>query len=264
MAGLVLVDGKVEDKPGMKYNCDAKFALKEQPCRYVSRGGLKLEKAIDVFGLDLGGLVCVDMGASTGGFTDCMLLNGASRVYSIDVGYGQLAYKLRNDPRVVNLEKTNIRKMDTSLIEESIDFLSMDVSFISLKHMFPVARRICREGAKIVSLIKPQFEAEREQVEKGGIVRDPEVHAEVIKKVIGYAEENGFTPLDISFSPIKGTKGNIEYLLLSKVGTETGSEGGTETESGAADACGEGPAVDPGRIEETIALAFGELQKNDL
>ena len=214
MAGLVTVDGRLEDKPGSRFDIDSDVQVKGQECPYVSRGGLKLEKAIEEWGVSCDGAVCVDMGASTGGFTDCMLQHGARKVYAIDVGYGQLDYKLRTDDRVVNMEKTNIRYLDTALIEEPIHLISIDVSFISVKHMFPVASSILSESGKILCLVKPQFEAGREQVGKGGIVREPEIHKEVIENVIGYASDNGLYPEALSYSPIKGTKGNIEYLLL--------------------------------------------------
>ena len=214
MAGLVTVDGRLEDKPGTRFDIDSDVQVKGQECPYVSRGGLKLEKAINEWGVSCEDAVCIDMGASTGGFTDCMLQHGAVKVYAIDVGYGQLDYKLRVDPRVINMEKTNIRYLDTELIEEPVDLISIDVSFISVSHMFPVASKILAPGGKILCLVKPQFEAGREQVGKGGIVRDPAVHEEVINKVIGYGEENGLYPIALTFSPIKGTKGNIEYLLL--------------------------------------------------
>ncbi len=213
MAGLVMVDGRLEDKPGRTFDIDQEFTLKETLCPYVSRGGLKLEKAISEFDIDCKDAVCVDMGASTGGFTDCMLQNGAVKVYAIDVGYGQLDYKLRMDSRVVNMEKTNIRYLDTNLIEEPIDLISIDVSFISVKHMLPVAAKILKENGKILCLVKPQFEAGREQVGKKGIVKDDKVHVEVIRKVISYAEENGLRAIGLTYSPVKGTKGNIEYLL---------------------------------------------------
>ncbi len=213
MAGLVMVDGRLEDKPGRTFDIDQEFTLKETLCPYVSRGGLKLEKAISEFDIDCKDAVCVDMGASTGGFTDCMLQNGAVKVYAIDVGYGQLDYKLRTDSRVVNMEKTNIRYLDTNLIEEPIDLISIDVSFISVKHMLPVAAKILKENGKILCLVKPQFEAGREQVGKKGIVKDDKVHVEVIRKVISYAEENGLRAIGLTYSPVKGTKGNIEYLL---------------------------------------------------
>lgn len=214
MAGLVYVDGRLEDKPGSTFDIESEIVVKGQECPYVSRGGLKLAKAITEFVLDLNNAACVDMGASTGGFTDCMLQNGARKVYSIDVGYGQLDYKLRNDPRVINMEKTNIRYLDIDLIEDDIDFISIDVSFISLKHMFPVCNKLLSTNGSILALVKPQFEAGREQVGKGGIVRDSSVHEEVINNVIGFAKENDLFPSSLSFSPITGNKGNIEYLLL--------------------------------------------------
>ena len=214
MAGLVFVDGRLEDKPGSTFDIESEIVVKGQECPYVSRGGLKLAKAISEFELDLNNCKCVDMGASTGGFTDCMLQNGASKVYSIDVGYGQLDYKLRNDPRVVNMEKTNIRYLDIDSIGDDIDFISIDVSFISLKHMFPVCNKLLSTNGAVLALVKPQFEAGKEQVGKGGIVRDSSVHEEVINNVIQYANENNLYPHALSFSPITGTKGNIEFLLL--------------------------------------------------
>lgn len=213
MAGLVTVDGQLEDKPGRTFDVDSVFELKETLCPYVSRGGLKLEKAIECFDISARDAVCVDMGASTGGFTDCMLQNGAVKVYAIDVGYGQLDYKLRVDPRVVNMEKTNIRYLDQSLIEEPINLISIDVSFISVKHMLPVASAILADDGCVLCLVKPQFEAGKEQVGKKGIVRDKNVHIEVIQKVISYAKDNGLVAVGLTFSPVKGTKGNIEYLL---------------------------------------------------
>lgn len=216
MAGLVTVDGIVETKSGQKFDVDSEFKVKDKLLKYVSRGGLKLEKAIQSFSIKLNGCYAVDMGASTGGFTDCMLMNGALKVYALDVGYGQLDYKLRVDPRVINMEKTNIRYLDTTLIEEPIDFISIDVSFISLRHMFPVASKILKDTGAVMCLIKPQFEAGREQVGKKGIVRDSKVHVEVIENVIGYASDNGLFPHGLDYSPVKGTKGNIEYLLYLK------------------------------------------------
>ena len=213
MAGLVTVDGIVETKSGQKFDVDSEFKVKDKLLKYVSRGGLKLEKAIQSFNIKPNGCYAVDMGASTGCFTDCMLMNGALKVYALDVGYGQLDYKLRVDPRVINMEKTNIRYLDTTLIEEPIDFISIDVSFISLRHMFPVASKILKDTGAIMCLIKPQFEAGREQVGKKGIVRDSKVHVEVIENVIGYASDNGLYPHGLDYSPVKGTKGNIEYLL---------------------------------------------------
>ena len=223
MAGLVTVDGIVETKSGQKFDVDSEFKVKDKLLKYVSRGGLKLEKAIQSFNIKLNGCYAVDMGASTGGFTDCMLMNGALKVYALDVGYGQLDYKLRVDPRVINMEKTNIRYLDTTLIEEPIDFISIDVSFISLRHMFPVASKILKDTGAVMCLIKPQFEAGRDQVGKKGIVRDSKIHVEVIENVISYASDNGLFPHGLDYSPVKGTKGNIEYLLYLKK-TESSEE----------------------------------------
>jgi 23S rRNA (cytidine1920-2'-O)/16S rRNA (cytidine1409-2'-O)-methyltransferase len=214
MAGIVYVDGMREDKAGTGVNPDADIYIKEDTYPYVSRGGLKLAKAISAFGLVLENSVAVDIGASTGGFTDCMLKNGARKVYSIDVGYGQLDWNLRNDPRVVNLEKVNIRYLEKDKIVESADFISIDVSFISLKLVFPVASELLSDEGKLVCLVKPQFEAGREQVGKKGIVRDQAVHKQVIENVIEYAKANGLYPQGLDFSPMTGAKGNIEYLLL--------------------------------------------------
>ena len=223
MAGLVTVDGIVETKSGQKFDVDSEFKVKDKLLKYVSRGGLKREKAIQSFNIKLNGCYAVDMGASTGGFTDCMLMNGALKVYALDVGYGQLDYKLRVDPRVINMEKTNIRYLDTTLIEEPIDFISIDVSFISLRHMFPVASKLLKDTGAVMCLIKPQFEAGREQVGKKGIVRDSKIHVEVIENVISYASDNGLFPHGLDYSPVKGTKGNIEYLLYLKK-TESSEE----------------------------------------
>lgn len=213
MAGLVFVDGQISDKAGMSINIDCDITVKQDICPYVSRGGLKLEKAIDLFSIDLKDKVCMDVGASTGGFTDCMLMNGAAKVYAVDVGYGQLAWKLRSDSRVINIEKCNFRYFDQSQVDEEIDFMSMDVSFISLKLIFPVATKLLKDGGSILCLVKPQFEAGRQQVGKKGIVRDINVHVEVIEKVISYARENELIAKNLTFSPITGAKGNIEYLL---------------------------------------------------
>ena len=214
MEGVVYVDGQKVDKAGTGIKEDAEIFIKEDTCPYVSRGGLKLAKAIDSFQLKLAGLVAVDIGASTGGFTDCMLKNGTKKVYSIDVGYGQLDWSLRNDPRVVNMEKVNIRYLETEKIVEKADFISIDVSFISLKLVFPIAAQLLAEDGNLVCLVKPQFEAGREQVGKKGIIRDESVHREVIEKVIGYGEASGLYPQGLDFSPMTGAKGNIEYLLL--------------------------------------------------
>ena len=216
MAGLVYVDDMLCDKPGTQVDESARIAVKEDLCPYVSRGGLKLEKALKTWNFALDGAKAVDIGASTGGFTDCMLMNGASKVYCIDVGYGQLDWKLRNDPRVVNMEKCNVRYLDVDEIGRDVDFISIDVSFISLKLVFPVAAQLLQEEGCLVCLVKPQFEAGREQVGKKGIVRDPEVHKEVIRNVMGYGEENGLYAWGLTYSPVTGTKGNIEYLLFMK------------------------------------------------
>ncbi len=213
MAGIVYVDGQRVDKAGTSVNDTSEFFVKEDICPYVSRGGLKLEKALREFDFHLKDTVCADIGASTGGFTDCMLKNGASKVFAIDVGYGQLDWKLRNDSRVVNMEKVNIRYLDFDTIDKNLDFISIDVSFISLKLVFPVAGRLLAENGHIICLVKPQFEAGREKVGKKGIVKDINVHKEVIRNVIGYARDCGLYPQGLTFSPVTGAKGNIEYLL---------------------------------------------------
>lgn len=218
MAGIVFVDGQKSDKAGNMVDTEAEIFVKENICPYVSRGGLKLEKSMKEFDLHLQDKVCMDIGASTGGFTDCMLQNGAAKVYAIDVGYGQLDWKLRTDERVINMEKCNVRYLNTDTIAEPIDFISIDVSFISLKLIFPIAAKVLAADGEIVCLVKPQFEAGREQVGKKGIVRDQKVHEEVIQNVIEYARENGLYPQGLTFSPVTGAKGNIEYLLaLSKM-----------------------------------------------
>ena len=212
-SGAVTVNGKTAKKPSDEV-CPGDAITSSEQELYVGRGALKLEKAYEEFSLDFTGKVCLDIGASTGGFTDCMLRNGADHVYCIDVGYGQLDWKLRNDPRITNMEKTNVRYLDVDLIGTDVDFISIDVSFIYLKLVLPVAAELLREGGQIVSLVKPQFEAGREQVGKKGIVRDPAVHRQVIEQVIGYAENCGLCPEGLDFSPVTGTKGNIEYLLF--------------------------------------------------
>ena len=213
MAGIVFVDGERIDKAGTNVKTGADIFVKDNICPYVSRGGLKLEKMIDIYGFSLQDATCVDIGASTGGFTDCMLQKGAKKVFAIDVGYGQLDYKLRIDDRVVNMEKCNIRYLDCDLIDDDVTFISIDVSFISLKLVFAVASQLLREDGSLVCLVKPQFEAGRQQVGKGGIVRDPKVHEEVIRNVIGYGLDNGLYSHGLTFSPVTGAKGNIEYLL---------------------------------------------------
>ena len=213
MAGCVYVNGQKEDKAGSMFDSAAEIEVRGNTLRYVSRGGLKLEKAMKNFGAELEGKVCMDVGASTGGFTDCMLQNGAVKVYSIDVGHGQLDWKLRNDERVVCMEKTNIRYVTPEDIGEPVDFSSIDVSFISLTKVLGPIRDYLTEDGEIVALIKPQFEAGREKVGKKGVVREKSTHHEVIEKVTSYAASIGFDILEIEFSPIKGPEGNIEYLV---------------------------------------------------
>lgn len=213
MSGIVYVDGQKEDKAGTTFSDEVKIEVRGKTLRYVSRGGLKLEKAMEQFGIELEGKVCMDCGASTGGFTDCMLQNGAIKVYSVDVGHGQLAWKLRNDDRVVCMEKTNMRYVTEEDIEELAQFVSIDVSFISLKKILPAVRRILTDDGEVVALIKPQFEAGRENVGKKGVVRDKKVHEEVITMITQFAVEHSFQLLHLDYSPIKGPEGNIEYLL---------------------------------------------------
>lgn len=213
MEGNVFVDQQREDKAGSFFDVEAKIEVRGNTLRYVSRGGLKLEKAMEAFGLDLSGCVCMDIGASTGGFTDCMLQNGAAKVYAVDVGYGQFAWKLRQDPRVVCMEKTNIRYVTPDQIGEPLDFASVDVSFISLTKVLEPSKALLREGAQMVCLIKPQFEAGKDKVGKKGVVREQSTHREVIEKVIAYARGLGFRVLHLDYSPVKGPEGNIEYLV---------------------------------------------------
>lgn len=213
MAGEILVDGEREDKAGSMFPDTVTITQKGRPLPYVSRGGLKLEKAMTHFGLDLTGKICMDVGASTGGFTDCMLQNGAVKVYAVDVGHGQLDWKLRNDERVVCMERTNIRYVTLEDIQEPVQFVSIDVSFISLTKVLLPVRNLMEEGAEMTALIKPQFEAGREKVGKKGVVRDPAVHLEVIQTVISYAKSISFGVRHLEFSPIKGPEGNIEYLV---------------------------------------------------
>ena len=212
MAGIVYVNNQKSDKAGNTVKPDDVIEVRGQALKYVSRGGLKLEKAMKVFPIDLSGFICADIGASTGGFTDCMLQNGASKVYAIDVGYGQLDWKLRTDERVVNLERTNFRYVTREQIPEELDFASVDVSFISLSLILPVMRTLLKNGGSAVCLIKPQFEAGKENVGKKGVVREKSVHIAVINKIIGLLEENKFSLLGLDFSPVKGPEGNIEYL----------------------------------------------------
>lgn len=249
MAGDVYVNGGISDKAGTKIDVDAEITVKNDQCPYVGRGGYKLAKALDVFDIDLSGAVAMDIGASTGGFTDCMLQNGAEKVYSVDVGYGQLDWKLRNDDRVVNMEKVNVRYLEADTIPDRMDFVSIDVSFISLKLIFPVVRELLKESSCLVSLIKPQFEAGRSQVGKKGIVKDKAVHREVIQNVLGYAAANGLKPVDLTFSPMTGAKGNIEYLLKAVRQEDILSDGGDFLQTF------------DGKIDEVIAQAHSELMK---
>ena len=215
MAGNVFVNGQREDKAGTTFDeSKIHIEVKGSTLKYVSRGGLKLEKAMSQFPIILADKVCMDIGASTGGFTDCMLQNGAKKVFSVDVGHGQLAWKLRNDERVVCMEKTNFRYVTPEDIGEQVDFASVDVSFISLTKILIPARNLLREQGRMVCLIKPQFEAGKEKVGKKGVVRDPAVHGEVVHKIIDYADLIGFEVLGLTYSPIKGPEGNIEYLMF--------------------------------------------------
>ena len=242
MSGDVYVNGQKEDKAGTMFQETVKIEVRGNTLPYVSRGGLKLEKAMNNFGVSLEGKVSMDVGASTGGFTDCMLQNGAVKVYSIDVGYGQLDWGLRNDPRVVCMEKTNIRYVTPQDIADRLDFASVDVSFISLTKVLGPARELLNDNGEMVCLIKPQFEAGREKVGKKGVVRDKAVHEEVIHKVIDFAMEIGFHILNLEYSPIKGPEGNIEYLVYIRKEAE-----GSKEES-----------VD---VHAVVEAAHGELDK---
>lgn len=213
MAGLVTVDGQKVDKAGTVIPVTAAIAVHGDSIGYVSRGGLKLAKALAFFALDLNGKVMADIGASTGGFTDCALKNGAAKVYAIDVGYGQLAWSLRTDERVVNMERTNIRNVRPEDLNELLDFVSIDVAFISLDKVLPVVKTLLTPQGTVIALIKPQFEAGRDKVGKKGVVRDPAIHREVINNVLQMAHQQSLTPLGLTYSPVKGPEGNIEYLL---------------------------------------------------
>lgn len=232
MSGNVFVDGQREDKAGTVFDPDKiTIEVKGSTLKYVSRGGLKLEKAVNEFGIRLEGKICMDIGASTGGFTDCMLQNGAVKVYSVDVGHGQLDWKLRSDERVVCMEKTNFRYMVPEDIQDELDFASVDVSFISLTKILPPAKALLKPEGEMVCLIKPQFEAGRDKVGKKGVVREPEIHEEVVRKIADYAEELGFSILHLDYSPIKGPEGNIEYLI--HIGKNAGASccSGTEMDT---------------------------------
>ena len=228
MSGIVYVDGQKEDKAGTMFEDTVSLEVRGHTLAYVSRGGLKLEKAMTHFGVTLNGKICMDVGASTGGFTDCMLQNGAVKVYSVDVGHGQLAWKLRNDERVVCMEKTNIRYVTPEDIPDRIQFASIDVSFISLTKVLGPVKELLTEDGQIVCLIKPQFEAGREKVGKKGVVREKSTHLEVIESVIDFAKSIGFGILNLEFSPIKGPEGNIEYLLYLQNHPELADEKGVE------------------------------------
>lgn len=242
MSGIVFVNEQKVDKAGEMIAEAAKVEVRGHDIGYVSRGGLKLEKAMQVFPMRPDGKVCMDIGASTGGFTDCMLKNGAVKVYAVDVGYGQLAWSLRTDERVVNMERTNIRNVTPDMLGDEIAFFSVDVSFISLKHIFPVADTICTPDAVGVCLVKPQFEAGREKVGKKGVVREPATHAEVLHMAQGYAMANHFTPAGLDFSPIKGPEGNIEFLMYVQHSQEP-------------------QPLPEGLIEQTVANAHAALDK---
>ena len=231
MSGIVYVDGQKEDKAGTVFPDTAEIEVRGSTLKYVSRGGLKLEKAMTSFALHLDGLICMDVGSSTGGFTDCMLQNGAVKVYAIDVGHGQLAWKLRNDERVICMEKTNIRYVTREQIPDPIDFSSIDVSFISLTKVLGPVKDLLKEDGRVVCLLTPQFAAGREQVGKKGVVRDKAVHVEVIQMVMDYAASIGFRILNLDFSPVRGPEGNIEYLLYLQKGAGEKDEaaGGTQT-----------------------------------
>lgn len=240
MSGNVYVNGQKEDKAGAQFD-ESKIQLEVRgsQLKYVSRGGLKLEKAMESWGINLEGNICMDIGASTGGFTDCMLQNGAVKVYSVDVGHGQLAWKLRNDERVVCMEKTNFRYMVPDDIEDALDFASVDVSFISLTKILIPARNLLKDGGRMVCLIKPQFEAGKDKVGKKGVVRERSVHEEVVRKILDYADSIGFKVMDLEYSPIKGPEGNIEYLMYIQKDTSRSEQLAELTEKDAEDALAE-------------------------
>ena len=257
MSGIVYVNGVKEDKAGSTFDIEkSEIEVRGATLKYVSRGGLKLEKAMQVFPIDLTSAVAMDIGASTGGFTDCMLQNGASRVYSIDVGHGQLAWKLRNDERVICMEKTNFRYVTADDIPEPINFASVDVSFISLSKILPPAYALLKPGAAMAVLIKPQFEAGRDKVGKKGVVRDKDTHIEVIRDCIGYARDTGFVVAGLDHSPIRGPEGNIEYLLY--IIKPMSDAGASENAAGGAD---ESVIIDDALIADVVDRAHKELDK---
>ncbi len=263
MSGIVYVDNLKEDKCGSVFEETASIEVRGSSLRYVSRGGLKLEKAMETFPITLNDTICMDVGSSTGGFTDCMLQNGAKKVYAVDVGHGQLDWKLRNDDRVVVMEKTNIRYVTPDNIDDLLDFVSIDVSFISLSKVYPAVSALLKENGELVSLIKPQFEAGREKVGKHGVVRDRGVHKDVIRAVLGYAKDNGLKPLGLTFSPVKGPEGNIEYLLYlrkeaSEIGNDViGNDGENEKESVTSSTC----AINEEDIEKVVQESHDTLDK---
>jgi len=248
MTGNVYVKDQREDKAGTRFEDDVDIRIKGDRLKYVSRGGLKLEKAIEVWNPPVDGAVCMDVGASTGGFTDCMLRSGAEKVYAIDVGTNQLAWKLRNDPRVISMERTNIRYVTAEDLPEPVDFVTIDVAFISLKKIMNAVYQLMKDGAHIVCLIKPQFEAGREKVGKKGVVREPEVHVEVIEGILEYMRTYGYEILGLDHSPVKGPEGNIEYLLYMRKCVVADSE----------EASMEWDRYISG-IDELVKNAFGEL-----
>ncbi|MGN0976323.1 MAG: TlyA family RNA methyltransferase [Gemmiger sp.] len=242
MSGVVFVNEQKVDKAGEMIAPDAKVEVRGHDIGYVSRGGLKLEKAMQSFPMTPNGKICMDIGASTGGFTDCMLQNGAVKVYAVDVGYGQLAWQLRTDARVINMERTNIRSVTPDQLQDTIEFFSVDVSFISLKHIFPVADAISTPDAVGVCLVKPQFEAGREKVGKKGVVREVSTHEEVLFSAMDYAVQNHFSVQGLDYSPIKGPEGNIEFLMF-------------------VEHCAAPVQPSPERVREVVAAAHGALDK---
>ena len=253
MTGNEVVNGQREDKAGSTFKEDVFIEVKGNPMKYVSRGGYKLEKAVDLWKVPLQDMICMDVGSSTGGFTDCMLQNGATKVYAVDVGTNQLAWKLRHDERVVSMEKTNIRYVEPEDIEDPIDFFSVDVAFISLKKVLEPVKALLTPEGRGVCLVKPQFEAGREKVGKKGVVRDPKVHREVLEQIMKYVLSIGFEILELSFSPIKGPEGNIEYLLYIRNTDQIPEENDLQENF---------PAVYDGLIRETVAAAHGTLDKD--
>ncbi|MCI5502225.1 MAG: TlyA family RNA methyltransferase [Lachnospiraceae bacterium] len=261
MTGNVFVKNQREDKAGSTFEEDVEIEVKGNEMKYVSRGGYKLEKAIDLWGVPLEDKTCMDVGSSTGGFTDCMLQNGASKVYAIDVGTNQLAWKLRQDDRVISMEKTNIRYVTHENVPEDIQFASIDVAFISLTKVLVPVRNLLAHDGRVVCLVKPQFEAGREKVGKKGVVRDISVHEEVVCNVMTYAIAIGFKILDLSFSPIKGPEGNIEYLLYIEKDTDSTDEECTVSEEVLNDARQIFEDSYKENVKEIVAAAHGELDR---